>query len=164
MLSLVCCLLAGISLSRAQQPAAVQQFNKSLDAYYDLKNALAADQSAQATAAAISFRNAVKAVPLKSLAAGQQKNWEKQAALILTGSQALADAADLKTQRKHFGEISTVYIGLVRKLRINEKESYVEYCPMAKASWLNEVKTIQNPYYGSMMADCGEVTGTLPAK
>ncbi|RZJ80949.1 MAG: DUF3347 domain-containing protein [Flavobacterium sp.] len=35
---------------------------------------------------------------------------------------------------------------------------------MAKKSWLNEVEAVQNPFYGSMMYDCGEVTETIAKK
>jgi len=35
---------------------------------------------------------------------------------------------------------------------------------MAKASWLNEKENVENPYYGSMMFDCGDVTETIKSK
>jgi hypothetical protein len=31
----------------------------------------------------------------------------------------------------------------------------VAYCPMARKSWLQKSGTIQNPYYGTAMSDCG---------
>jgi len=35
---------------------------------------------------------------------------------------------------------------------------------MGKYNWLNEVKAVQNPFYGSQMYDCGEVKETLAKK
>jgi hypothetical protein len=35
------------------------------------------------------------------------------------------------------------------------------YCPMKKSNWLSNEKTVKNPYYGSAMLTCGEVTGTI---
>jgi len=31
----------------------------------------------------------------------------------------------------------------------------VYYCPMKKLAWLQDVKAMGNPYYGSMMLTCG---------
>lgn len=34
---------------------------------------------------------------------------------------------------------------------------YVVYCPMAKASWLQDSEEVANPYYGNSMLRCGEI-------
>jgi Cu(I)/Ag(I) efflux system membrane fusion protein len=42
---------------------------------------------------------------------------------------------------------------------------YVQHCPMADnnkgADWLSTEKEIRNPYFGSSMLTCGEVTSEL---
>ena len=40
-------------------------------------------------------------------------------------------------------------------------EVYLEYCPMAKASWLSSEKEISNPYLGNKMLKCGSVKETI---
>ncbi|RYF85874.1 MAG: DUF3347 domain-containing protein, partial [Chitinophagaceae bacterium] len=45
--------------------------------------------------------------------------------------------------------------------KLSDKPVYVQYCPMKKATWLSSEKQIRNPYYGSSMLTCGEVTETL---
>ena len=39
----------------------------------------------------------------------------------------------------------------------------VAHCPMKNADWVQTGETIANPYYGSSMLDCGEVTKKVPA-
>lgn len=52
-------------------------------------------------------------------------------------------------------------VKLAKAFNMNNEVIYVQYCSMAKKSWLNEVEAVQNPFYGSMMYDCGEVTETI---
>jgi hypothetical protein len=35
---------------------------------------------------------------------------------------------------------------------------YYQYCPMKKMYWLSKEETIKNPYYGSKMLTCGNVS------
>ena len=45
------------------------------------------------------------------------------------------------------------------------KTVYYQFCPMAfdskGAYWLSESNSIQNPYFGKKMIDCGETKETL---
>jgi len=38
----------------------------------------------------------------------------------------------------------------------------VAYCPMVQKYWLQKGDTIQNPFYGKQMSDCGRIATTLP--
>jgi hypothetical protein len=40
----------------------------------------------------------------------------------------------------------------------------VAYCPMVQKYWLQRGETIQNPYYGKQMSDCGRINATLPGR
>jgi hypothetical protein len=37
----------------------------------------------------------------------------------------------------------------------------IAHCPMVDGDWIQEGKEVRNPYYGSEMLECGEVTGDL---
>jgi protein SCO1/2 len=39
----------------------------------------------------------------------------------------------------------------------------VAYCPMVRKYWLQRGETIQNPYYGQTMSDCGRFVADLPS-
>ncbi|RYF79677.1 MAG: DUF3347 domain-containing protein, partial [Chitinophagaceae bacterium] len=45
-----------------------------------------------------------------------------------------------------------------KALKPGNEPIYLQYCPMKNASWLSSAKQIRNPYYGSSMLTCGEVT------
>ena len=142
----------------AQNADVKQNFNKSLNSYYVLKNALAADQSAEAPALAATLLKTVKEMPNSGFASDkQQKLWTLESGKIQAQASQLIQSNDLKVQRKSFEGISTAFVTLTQELKINTAPVFVQYCPMAKSTWLNEVKEIQNPYYGSAMKDCGSV-------
>ncbi|QNK62835.1 DUF3347 domain-containing protein [Pedobacter sp. PAMC26386] len=146
----------------AQKAKVSGKFNQSLKSYYVLKNALAADKSEEAPKLAQALQLAVKEVPHQGFAeAKQHVLWMKESAVIQQQASELAKTTDLKSQRKSFEGISIAFIKLVKELKLNDQEVFVQYCPMGKYSWLNEVKEVQNPYYGSQMFDCGTVKDTI---
>jgi hypothetical protein len=73
-----------------------------------------------------------------------------------TQAKALAKAKDLSTARDAFKSLSDA---LIKYLADNKaKGAYVKvYCPMARASWLQADKHVNNPYFGPAMSGCGEI-------
>lgn len=161
-LALLCAFVAS---SSAQDAAVSVKFNKSLESYYALKNALATDQPEAAQKLAASVVVAVKEVPHKGFATeAQHQLWMQESDLISQYGTELAATADLDAQRKAFREIGSAFVKLATEFKINNKKAFIQYCPMGKYTWLSEVKEVQNPFYGSKMYDCGEVKGTISKK
>ena len=73
-----------------------------------------------------------------------------------TRAETLAKASDLKSARAAFKPLSD---SLIKYLADHKaKDAYVQvYCPMAKASWLQADKNVNNPYLGRAMSECGEI-------
>ncbi|UKT63516.1 DUF3347 domain-containing protein [Pedobacter mucosus] len=138
--------------------------NKVLASYYDVKNALATDKKDLAIEKVKVLTASVNAVPHNELSVDKHKIWMEQAAIIKSKAAQLAGSNDIKTQRKSFEGISYAMIKTLRTVKFNNSTVYVQHCPMAKASWLNEKENIENPYYGSMMFDCGDVAETIKSK
>lgn len=139
--------------------------NQTMDKYYALKNALAKDKAEEAQQVAVVLAGAVKEVPKNAFISAQhQQLWAAEAAVLQPQLALLAKSNDIKVQRKRFVEVSNSFVKLATGLKLSAKPVFVQYCPMAKASWLNEVKEVQNPYYGSMMYDCGEVQQVIAKK
>lgn len=139
-------------------------FNQLLTAYYGVKNALATDKKDVATEKVKALLAKVDAIPHKDLQAAQHTLWMEQAKIIKAKATELAAGKEIKAQRKSFEGISYAMIKTVRNIKFNNATIYVQHCPMAKASWLNEKENIENPYYGSMMFDCGDVSETIKSK
>ncbi|NTE05288.1 DUF3347 domain-containing protein [Agrobacterium tumefaciens] len=139
-------------------------FNQLLTAYYDVKNALATDKKDMATEKAKVLSAKVDAIPRQDLPSAQHALWMEHAKIIKAKASELAAGKDIKVQRKSFESISSAMIKTIRTIKFNNATVYIQHCPMAKASWLNEKENIENPYYGSMMFDCGDISETIKSK
>jgi RND family efflux transporter MFP subunit len=84
--------------------------------------------------------------------------------------EAVGDAASplrdkaLKEQREAFKKLSEAVIELTGHLSPSSavaEKLFVFHCPMAKARWLQASEKTANPYFGSEMLECGDVTATI---
>ncbi|NIN00835.1 MAG: DUF3347 domain-containing protein [candidate division Zixibacteria bacterium] len=78
---------------------------------------------------------------------------------IQTASDGLK-ADDLKKAREGFGPLSDAVLNYVKEFGFSG-EAYSFYCSMVDKGWLQEHDQTGNPYYGSDMFECGEMTGTV---
>lgn len=70
----------------------------------------------------------------------------------------LVEAKDLDSARLAFKDVSDILIETLRTKKIKTGKYFVLTCPMAQASWIQPDKEVRNPYYGSAMLLCGDVT------
>ena len=132
---------------RAGEPIGVS----SLDAYYKISEALAADSLAGVAENAKSFAAAVKDPALH----------------VAALNVAAATQVNLVKTREMFMYLSTVLANGIKfgDYQVAQGTTYRVYCPMKNADWLQPAKTpIHNPYHGSEMLECGEVMATYEAK
>ena len=68
--------------------------------------------------------------------------------------------SDIKSQRKHYAELSKHVIVLVKLIGVGQPV-YLQFCPMANNDlggyWLSDKEEILNPYFGDEMLHCGLV-------
>lgn len=77
-------------------------------------------------------------------------------ASVATEAENLAKASGLRSARAAFRPLSDSLIKYLADHKATD--AYVQvYCPMARASWLQAGKTVNNPYFGQAMANCGEI-------
>lgn len=127
------------------------QISKLYQNYIALKNALAADSSSKAAVSASEFLKTASSIDAKTLAASNSKSLKDNAKLI-------SSSKDIKVQREKFENISDQMLLISNQYKLADKTVYLQYCPMANASWLSSESKIVNPYYGSSMLSCGKVT------
>lgn len=152
------------TITKAQSDVAKKEFNNTLKSYFDAKNALAKDDAALASTSVVTLIKNIDKFPVKMLSVSQQALWKTESVEIKKASLAISTEKVLKEQRKSFWPLSTAMLKLAKEFNLNNTDVYIQYCPMAKKSWLNEVEAVQNPFYGSMMYDCGSVTETIAKK
>ena len=76
--------------------------------------------------------------------------------MIAAAAQSMAATTDIRTARAVFGPLSDALIKYGEEVGFGELK--VAYCPMVQKSWVQENGDILNPFYGSMMLDCGTFT------
>jgi hypothetical protein len=102
----------------------------------------------------------------------QAGSGEPQAKIQLTalsGAAARFNAADLKSARNGFGELSDTLIAYLKASGAKTNPPYQFYCSMVKKNWLQPDKSTRNPYYGRSMLECGQLvqpdkTGEQPVE
>ncbi|SFH11311.1 DUF3347 domain-containing protein [Pedobacter insulae] len=161
---MVALFVAASLTTNAQSMVAKREHNNTLKAYFATKNALAKDNASQANETAKILAENIAVFPIKTLTAAQLAVWNVEAGTIQKMASTIATEKSIKEQRKSFWTLSSAMIKLTKSFNMNDEVVYVQYCPMAKKSWLNEAEAVQNPFYGSMMYDCGEITETLAKK
>lgn len=125
--------------------------------YLAVQTALAKDDLEASKIGATQFIEAMKAAPRDGDAKEESEALESQA-------QAIAKADDIAAARLAFHELSKEVITLVRHMGTTRKEPlFIVHCPMAfnnkGADWIQDSKTISNPYFGASMLRCGSVKG-----
>lgn len=132
--------------------------------YLDVKNALAADNPKDAATASGELYKSLSELDKGNLDAAQKSVINKISVNTLADAQQISEnPSDIKQQREQFMKLSDDITSFVKVFGAS-KALYVDYCPMAKANWVSEIKDIRNPYYGGEMSECGEVKETIQPK
>lgn len=145
------------TVSIGQQPNS--QVASLLPDYYRIKDALVKNHAAAAAAAAADFSRSAEALALSDSAPKQKKTSTLRSRMI-DDAISIAATQNLSEQRSSFQSLSQKLISLSKGAKLPQP-AYIAYCPMKKAYWLSREKEIENPYYGSEMLTCGNITGTI---
>ena len=140
--------------SLAQDSTKQYQLPQLLTYYYNIKNALVAGDATSASANALAFSKTVNSIDYKVISEGNIHTLANDAGKI-------SETKDIKKQREYFANFSINMAAVAKAIKLSDQPIYQAYCPMKKAYWLSNEKAIKNPYYGSSMLTCGQVTETL---
>lgn len=141
--------------------------NAILDDYFAIQSALASDSAAEASAAGLELQK--EADSLAKLAEANLKASFPLRSLgkaLSSEAEALARSDSIAMQRVAFKTLSGFLDNFVRLFGGDlERSVFKAHCPMAfndkGADWLQGAPEIRNPYFGSGMLKCGEVTEQL---
>jgi hypothetical protein len=133
-----------------------------VDHYLQVKNALAADNAAEAGKASEALVASLQKVDKSLFTPDQKKAYDDAAADLKVHAANIAKkTGDIKEQRAHFVMLSEEVYTLAKAFGGGGRTLYHDHCPMAKnnegAMWLSESKEIRNPYFGAQMLECGTV-------
>ena len=144
-------------------------FGAMLTAYYSVKDALVASDTAKASAAALQLAlaaDSLKVNEIKGDSLGVIKLTAMDYSGTISGSaKALALEAGLDAKRKEFKMISDALFPLFQTVRYDGQKAYWVHCPMAfnntGANWISRDSAVLNPYFGDAMLKCGSVESTI---
>ena len=145
--------LGSMITAQAQQ----KEWTIVLDQYLVMEEALVQVDLKDAKTAAFKMNEQVMALDQKNLSKTIQKevkNLENQLSIA-------AKTDSINTLRELFQSISSSMIALAESNIPWDDKLYVFYCPMKKASWLDDTNAVKNPYYGKQMLTCGSVKKTI---
>jgi hypothetical protein len=129
--------------------------------YYQLKDALAADDAAAAATAAGEMLKAINGVDMKSMTSADHGAFMALEDKLAFDARHISESKDISHQREHFTSLSANLFKLAKAVKLSSQPMYEDYCPMKKAYWLSADTVIKNPYFGSSMLSCGKVTATI---
>jgi len=154
-----------------------ESFEKMLNTYFLLKQAITDYDTAKANSAALELAvhaDSLKVDEIKGDSTGAIKETAKMYAGTINGSaKGLAGETDLVKKKREFQMISDALYDLSRMVKYDRMKLFHQHCPMAfndteEAYWLSNSGEVVNPYLGSKhpkykdkMLHCGDVTDSL---
>lgn len=142
----------------AKPQAAADPIAPAFDAYFRLKDALVAADSAQAPKLAVALDGTFHSMDRNALSAEQQAAWDELMGSLMTALHPFGVTKGLEEQRRLFAQLTPGMVQLA-KLTTLDAPVYLLHCPMyhGSADWLSREKGIKNPFYGAAMLTCGSM-------
>ena len=137
------------------------QLKAVFDDYIKLKDAFVKENSNNVIIESKRLLDKLSKVEMKLVTDKEaQKHWMSLEKEIKIAATSILNTAKIKRQRNNFKSLSLGLTNAIEVFGINEKV-YHQFCPMADnnngAFWLSKEKKVINPYFGSVMLNCGEV-------
>ncbi|TPV35641.1 efflux RND transporter periplasmic adaptor subunit [Paucihalobacter ruber] len=133
--------------------------------YFSLKEHLAEDNFENALISGKNLKDALGKVNMKYFEGKSNDVWMAFDKQMKTALESANDQKKIEGFRSQFQTISDVLIQFIEQTGPYDDVIYVQHCPMANnnqgADWLSLSKEIKNPYFGSVMLRCGEVTDSI---
>ncbi len=133
------------------------------DQYLAIHMALAMDDLAKAQSGAKQLHDARFIANGQTMPAEAMVAWDRSILLLKPLLMSLSASEDLTQARQSFSAIATLIEQMQQQFNLNQgAPTFKLTCPMAfndqGASWLQGDDKVMNPFLGTKMQDCGEVT------
>lgn len=146
------------------------QLDQVYNSYLSIHAALSSDEFQNTQSNALAFTKSFQEVDMKLLTDMKaHMAWMASSEKLSKDAKQIAAAPDIETARGEFKQASLDLIAIAKQFRTSGKNPlYVFHCPMAfnkkGADWVQDEKTVKNPYFGKSMLACGEITDIIGAK
>lgn len=138
--------------------------NKVIDFYLKMKDALVSTDSKAAAKAGTEMLSNIKIVKVDNMPAAMANDWNNNRQQLESAVQKLTQEVNIDAQRQLFMTLSPMVLKIAKTAGYQEP-LYYQFCPMANngkgANWISQFAEIKNPFYGSMMLNCGQTVETI---
>jgi Cu(I)/Ag(I) efflux system membrane fusion protein len=147
---------------------AVRAITPVYEAYFELQMALAGDDHERARELAGELGARIGKVNMTLFSPTGHTVWMKLSRRLLDEASRLGNAKDLASARDAFYGLAGAIIEIEASFgHVDDRDYFLVFCPMVRnnqgATWLQDVDTIFNPFYGASMLRCGEIKDSLPS-
>jgi Cu(I)/Ag(I) efflux system membrane fusion protein len=145
-----------------------QQLDDVYDAYLHIHHGLSRDDLEAGEAGADMLLEALKSVDMTLLKEPAHSAYMTHLGNLRTGAEAVASAGDIAKAREAFSPLSEAVYAAAKQFGTGGRKPLNRfYCSMASddqgAYWLQSNTEVENPYWGSTMYRCGEMTEMVAA-
>jgi len=132
-----------------------------LNDYFNLKDALVADDNAKAKELGASLATSLGKLDVSSYTDMQKTDLKDIIEDTVEHAEHISES-DIAHQREHFKILSEGVTDMVA-ITGTKNTLYQQFCPMydGGSNWLSRSKDVKNPYYGSKMLTCGKVQNEI---
>ena len=139
-----------------------EQLKQVIDAYLEVKDALARDDPEAADGWAIAMRKRIEIVDKEQIDGDGLKALNQHSKLMLESLQHFQHVESLDKKRSYFSHISEIAYCTVKSFELEYEDLYSLYCPLAfsgnGANWLSITSESKNPYFGMSVNNCGDIS------
>lgn len=133
-------------------------FNRFYESYFALKDALINGSTTLVSSAAKELYSSSIELNSKSNLPFVKLIWSANSENIIEIALAIQKGREIELQRQKFKLLTPLVKTIIEKVK-PDYPVYLDHCPMYDdgkgADWLSKEKEIRNPFYGSMMMNCG---------
>jgi Cu(I)/Ag(I) efflux system membrane fusion protein len=141
------------------------QLDKLFTIYFRIQSELSKDAHEEATQTAADFRSALADVDMGLLKNKAHELWMKEQKQLTTLVAGIAESTSIEDARFTFAMLSESMIEVAKSFAPLTRPIYRFHCPMAfnnrGADWLQVGEQTENPFFGSVMYQCGRLEETI---
>lgn len=133
-----------------------------IDIYLEIQAKLTKDDFSGVTDLASDLKGELDYFDYTELNPKELERWNLVLDSLNKSMEHLHHYRDIESFRKGYKKVSNEIITMIKRIGHAKKELHHMYCSMADGHWLQDNKTLLNPYYGQSMLRCGDVEESLP--
>jgi Cu(I)/Ag(I) efflux system membrane fusion protein len=142
-----------------------KQLSTIFNAYILFKDKLVATDAKNSFTGAQKLSKIIETTNMNLFSGASHEYWMAKSKMILISLKEIKQTSNIDEIRKSFVSISENLIKIFKAFGTGKNKAFIQFCPMANqnigAFWLSTEYEIKNPFYGSMMLNCGETRDTI---